>query len=233
MSSAPTPAAVAVPARAGAPGDAIAGAFWLVLVGLALPFGIAFLAGLTSLHSSSADYVLAALIILAGASIGGAGFGRYVGRRAGGDLRLCARAGALGYALPAVAAAVILGISEPLALSAATAAHFKIHVLFTLLFAPTTFAVVAVLGLSLGRGLRDRALGKVLAWKGGAAAGATFLVVDVLQDQVGRRVGAPGAAASATMVTVALISLTAAAAAAGIAMGRAIEAARASVPSDG
>ncbi len=202
---------------------AAAAALWLVLAGLVLPFGVASLAGLTHLESSVPEYVLATLIMLAGGALGGGGFGHFMGRHAGGDARRSARAAALGFALPALIAAILLGTAEPVALRLAAAGHFKIHVMFTFMFASATLAVAGVLGLVLGRTLGGERLARRTAVRGGIAAASAFLVADVAQDLLGRRVGGPGAAATATMLTVAGVCLIVAAAAAGAAMARVIE----------
>lgn len=221
---------------------AAAGIGWLVLVGLVLPFGLAFVLGFTSLDASLTEYVLASLMILLGASAGGAGFVRAVARMAGVSgvagvaggadrtglagprmFRRLAWAGALGFGPAAITAGVLLGVGEPVALRAAATWGIPIHILFPVLFVPATFAVIAVLGLAVGRALRSRRLAVALAWKAGLAAAAAFLVANVVQDLLGRRVGAPDAAATATMITVTLLGLIAAAAATGAVMAAALE----------
>lgn len=205
---------------AAARGSAFAALGWLVVAGLVLPFSIAFGAGLTGLDSSLPEYVFAGIIVLAGATLAGAAFGRRLGLLAGApDLRRMAWAGALGFGPAVIAAGILLGLAEPVALRATQGAGLSIHLLFWLLFVPAVFVVVAVTGLAFGSALRSRSLGAELALKAGLAAATNFFVAALIQHLLGRRVGGPNAAATATMVTVTLVGVVLAAPAAGAAMG--------------
>lgn len=198
---------------------ALAAAGWLVLAGTAFPFALAFIAGLTGLDSSPGEYLLAAVIFLAGATLAAAAFGRRMAELTGiPSVRRMAWACALSYPPAIVLTASLLGFGEPVALRATQSLSIPIHVLFALMFVPATFFVVAVTGLAFGRALGSRPVGVELALKAGLAAAFAFLAADVIQHVLGRRVGGPNAAATATMVTVTLVAAIAAAAAAGAVM---------------
>lgn len=203
-----------LPARA-----ALAAAGWLVMGGLVLPFALAFGAGLTGLESSPVEYLLAAIIVLAGASLAGAAFGRRLAGLTGiARGRRMAWAGALSYGPAAIISGIVLGFGEPVALGAVQRLGMPIHVLFALMFVPAVFCVVAVTALAFGVALRSRRVGVELAVKAGLVAAFAFLTADVIQHLLGRRVGGPDAAATATMVTVTLVGALASAAAAGAVM---------------
>jgi hypothetical protein len=101
-------------------------------------------------------------------------------------------------------------------------ARLPIHRAFTLLFVPTAFLIAGVGGWALGRGLRDMALAWRLWWGAGLAAGAAFLVVNLVMESAGWVVGAPGADERATMLVVMFSGNLAAALAAGAVIGRAL-----------
>ncbi len=98
--------------------------------------------------------------------------------------------------------------------------NLPLHVLYTLLFVPATFIGAFIAG-SVCAFVMDK---PALAWRMGlhcaAAAAFAFLVLNVLQDMLGRRVGGPNAAETATMITVTLVCWLAASAVFSAAMGR-------------
>ena len=65
-----------------------------------------------------------------------------------------------------------------------------------------------------------------LALRAALAGAAAFLIANVIQDLLGRRVGGPNAAETATMITVMFLSNTCAALAMTVALARALRAAR-------
>ena len=94
-----------------------------------------------------------------------------------------------------------------------------IHLVYRLLFIPAAFVVAAAGAFALGCGLRDARLGASLAAWAGLGAASAFLLINLLMDALGWRVGAPHAAERATMLVVSLLSATAAAIAAGATIG--------------
>jgi hypothetical protein len=99
-------------------------------------------------------------------------------------------------------------------------AGVPVHVIFTLLFVPATF-LVATIGCSailLVSGNRANWIRSAVLT--GLAACLSFLIVDLLLDSLGMRVGAPRAAERFTMLTVAVLGSTAAAFSAGAILGR-------------
>lgn len=101
-----------------------------------------------------------------------------------------------------------------------------IHQLFTALFVPATALVCAGMSATIGLAAGGLWLAGRLAWRGALAGAVAFLIANVLQDLLGRRVGGPNAAETATMITVMFISNTFAALAMTAAIARALRAAR-------
>ncbi len=161
--------------------------------------------------------VIPALLAVIG---GGALWGRAIARITQvGDARRMTWAGALGYGPTVILVALGLTVLENLIVEQRRVPDLPIHVVFTLLFAPAALVVAAIGALALGVALKDKALLARLAIGSGLAAGITFLVVNLLMDALGWRVGAPGAAERATMLTVMLTSNLAASLAAGAVIG--------------
>jgi hypothetical protein len=124
-------------------------------------------------------------------------------------------AGSLSFGFGVIGAANLLGGLERVLVAGHRLPGIPVHVIFTLLFVPATF-LVATLGASailLASGNRARWFLSALAT--GAGAALSFLVVDLILDALGFRVGAPRAQERATMLTVAFLSSAAAAFSAG------------------
>jgi hypothetical protein len=177
----------------------------LCLVGsLLLPFAIALMVGQSMGNPTNpprAFVVAMILLTLVSLISGSAAWGIALARIAGYSRpRRLALAGALSYGPATLAAAYLLGRIEPIVVEGAPG--LPIHVLFSLLFVPTVFVVVAVTGIAIGIALQDRRVGASTALVGGLAAALAFLIVDLLLDSLGMRVGAPRAAESATMIKV-------------------------------
>jgi hypothetical protein len=163
---------------------------------------------------------LAALPALACTIAGGALWGRAIaGIVHMGAARRMMWAGALGYAPTLLLVGITLTVLEKLIVEQRRGPDIPIHVVFTLLFTAAALVVAAVGALALGVALRRSNLMLRLAIGSGLAAGITFLVVDLMLDGVGYRVGAPGAAERATMITVVLTGNVAASLAAGDVIG--------------
>lgn len=178
-----------------------------------------------------ADVPLRPLLFLAVLALSGglagavwaAGVARLVGRRA---TRRAALAGGAGYGLASAVAVHLLTTIETRVLAHAQAgAAVSMHVVFASTFAGAAFLVVlaSVGALGAGIGLGGRAVRPALA--SAAVGGLVFLVVTLLSDGAGWRVGAPGAEARFTMVVVTAASASAtllgAGAAAAMQLGRA------------
>lgn len=95
-----------------------------------------------------------------------------------------------------------------------------IHQLYTLLFVPATFLTTAITAGGIGRAIGHTAFAVRLALQTGSAAALAYLVLNILQDLLGRRVGGPNAADTATMITVTLVCYIAAALTTSAVMGR-------------
>lgn len=161
---------------------------------------------------------LAAVPALGGFLVGGAAWGRLMGRMAGStEERRMAWAGLIGFAPITITLAVSLAIAEPYLLATT---HLAMHRLFTVLFVLSAFFIAGTSAWALGWGLRDKALAQMLFWRIGLVAAATFLAVNLLMEAAGWVVGAPGAAERATMITVTAVGNLLAAIVAGGIMGR-------------
>jgi hypothetical protein len=177
------------------------------------------LPGHSTTSPSVAHMLLAAAPALLGMLAGSAGWGVWVGRRAGAvDQRRMALAGALGFAPITITLGLALSLLEPVAVEK-LGAQFPIARLFTLFFVPTAFLIAAVGAWAIGLGLGSRRLAWALGWRAGLAAAIAFLFIDLLMELLGWRVGAPGAAERATMLTVMFVSNIGAALAAGGTIG--------------
>lgn len=145
---------------------------------------------------------IAAIPALAGFLAGGAAWGGQMGRLAGAsDTRRMAVAGMVGFGPITIILAAGLGVGEPFILES-IGSETPIHRIFTLLFVPSAFLIAGVSAYAVGRGLWDKALAVSLFWRVGLAAAVTFLLVNLVMESLGWRVGAPGAAERATMITV-------------------------------
>lgn len=116
-------------------------------------------------------------------------------------------------------AALLLGKAEEHFVQNGNTA-LPLHVLFTLLFVPAAFIGAFIIGITCGLALGRPALAWRMGLHGAVAAAFVFLVMNVLQDALGRRVGGPRAAETATMITVTLLCMTAASMAFSAALGR-------------
>jgi hypothetical protein len=95
-----------------------------------------------------------------------------------------------------------------------------IHIVYGMLFVPATFFVASASAWILGVGLRRTvAERRLLALRGGLAAAAAYLVVYLLMELAGWKVGAPNAGRRATMLVVTALGSLAAALGGGAAIG--------------
>src|SRR5919202_1374339 len=174
-------------------------------------------------------WVPIALIISCG--IGGALWGRSLGRIARYGQRRLMLAGALSFG-PAMGLAVFFLATLEGALVERHGSDMPVHVLFAVLFVGATFFVAAAVGFACGFAVGSWQLALQLALGGGLAAGGTFLVADVVQDLLGRRVGGTGAEETLTMLSVMAIGDLAAAIAGSAVIGVLLTRHRAAIPSD-
>lgn len=143
--------------------------------------------------------------------ISGAMWARQIGRIFGWQSSIkLGLVGALGVTLPIVVAITVLGILEQDLINLSFDG-WRMHILFGLLFVPTAFLITAIGTGTLGLVIGDWHLARRLALACGLTAALTFLVVMVIFDLLGMRVGAPGAAERATMMVVTLVGMWAAA----------------------
>ena len=98
-------------------------------------------------------------------------------------------------------------------------AGVPVHNIFTMLFVPATFLVAMVGGSVILLVTGNRANWFRSAVITGLAASLSFLIMDLLLDSLGMRVGAPRAAERFTMLTVAFLGSTAAAFSGGAILG--------------
>jgi len=177
------------------------------------------LPGHSTTHPALAHMLLAAAPALLGMLAGSTVWGVWMGRMAGvNDRRRMAAAGALGFAPITIALGLALALLKPVAVDR-LGAQFPISRLFTCFFVTTAFLIAGVGAWAIGLGLRDRALAWRLGRRAGVTAAITFLVVNLLLEALGWRVGGPGAAQRATMLSVMLTSNLGAALAAGAVVG--------------
>jgi len=168
--------------------------------------------------------VLSALPVLALMFAGGAFWGRALARLTGlGETRRMAWAGALTFAPGVILAGFVLNMLEVALVERGGGPDLPVHVLFTMLFVPAAFIVAGLGSLSLGIAQRDWALAIRLGLLAGFSAAFAFLVIDLLMDSLGWRVGAPGAAQRATMLTVMMLGNLGAALAGGAVVGSILE----------
>lgn len=199
---------------------ALATVFYLFgsqLVGLLAGFA---LNGLPMHLPEATKNTLSAIPVLLLMFAGGAFWGRAMARITGSaNIRRMTWAGALSFAPSVILAGIVLASLEVALVERGRGPDLPIYQLFTLLFVPAAFIVAGLGGLSLGIAHQDWALaGRLGLWAGLAGAGA-FLLVDIVMDALGWRVGAPGAAQRATMLTVMLLSNLSAALVGGAVVG--------------
>ncbi len=153
-------------------------------------------------HQTDAmNVLLSAIPAFGGVFVGGAAWGWVLGRITGVDgPRRITIAGALGFGPGAILAALVLTVLESIIVEQQQGPQLPIHNIFTLLFVPAATSVTGIGSYAIAIGARlpqPVKLGTTTALIGGAA----FLIVNLLLDSLGWRVGAPGAAERATMLT--------------------------------
>ncbi len=171
-------------------------------------------------HSTDAvNILLSAIPALGGVFTGGAAWGWSISRiTRSGESKRMAWAGALGFGPIAILAALGLTVLESIIVEQQQGPQLPIHNVFTMLFVPASAVVSGVGGYAIAVGARVTQavkLGLTIALAGGVA----FLLVNLLLDSLGWRVGAPGAADRATMLITTFSGCFAAAVVGGGVMG--------------
>lgn len=172
-------------------------------------------------HPHLARNTLSGIVLLVVVFLASRAWGKAMGRRAGcTDLARPTRVAGFVFAPVMMAAALVLGLLEPVFVRAGATRGLPIHVVFGILFVSATFLVAGVTAAAMsaatGRGARAITVGLTV----GSAAALAFLMVALGMDTLGWRVGAPRAAERATMLVVTLLGCLAAALAGGAALGR-------------
>jgi hypothetical protein len=114
-------------------------------------------------------------------------------------------AGAIVYGPFTVITILLLNEAELYFVEGAGRYLLSVHIAFAIVFTLAAAAMAALAGAAIGIALRDRRLALKLALSAGVIAGGVFLLADMVQDLLGRRVGGINAAATATMLTVMLV----------------------------
>jgi hypothetical protein len=136
-----------------------------------------------------------------------------------GHERRVAWAAALAVGPSVVLVGVSLAALESRFIRQSADVSLPIHVVFSLLFVAAVLLIAAIGGFALGSGARGVRLGASLAVRAGLSAGLAFLIIDLLMDALGWRVGGPHAGERATMLVVTTLGTIGAALAAGAALG--------------
>ena len=185
--------------------------------GAIIGVGIGVLVDRLPFHAPDQTLILLAMFPIFG---GGAIWGFLLARIYGLANRIgVSIAGSLSFGLGVIGAASLLGFLERILVEGHRLPGVPIHIVFTLLFVPATFLVATIgsAAILLVSGNRTRWFPSALT--AGVAAALSFLVVDLLLDALGFRVGAPRAAERATMLTVAFLGSAAGAFSAGAILG--------------
>ena len=153
-------------------------------------------------------------------SVAAGWWGRHMARLTGlGDERRIAWAAGLAVGPSVLLVGVSLAVAEPKLIAQSAHDGLPIHVAYSLVFVPAAVLIAASGGLALGFGARDVRLGASLAVRSGLSGGLAFLIIDLLMDALGWRVGGPNAGQRGTMVVVSTLGAIGAALAAGAALG--------------
>lgn len=136
------------------------------------------------------------------------------------DLRRAGWAGALSFGPAVMVAGLVLTVLEQRIVERGGGGSLPLHVVYGMLFVPAVFFVAAASAWIIGVGLR-RTAGeqRTLALTTGVAAAGAYLLVYLLMDLAGWKVGAPDAGRRATMLVVTGLGSLAAALAGGAAIG--------------
>jgi hypothetical protein len=147
-------------------------------------------------------------------------WGRHMARLIGlGDERRIAWATGLAVGPSVMLVGVSLALAETGLVEQSANRGLPIHVIYSFLFVPAAVLIAASGGAGLGFGARGARLGASLAVWSGLSGGLAFLIIDLLMDALGWRVGGPNAGQRATMLVVSTFGAIGTALAAGAALG--------------
>ena len=166
---------------------------------------------------------IAALTILA---IAGARWGRDMARYAGEQNERVGRTASIAFGSSVIIIGLTLSLIEPGLVARGADVGYPIHVVYRFVFVLAVLVVAGISAFALGVGMRDVRLGVSLAMRAGLTAALAFLVIDLVMDAIGWRVGAPNAARRATMLVVTALGAIGSAVAAGSVTGLTLRAAR-------
>jgi len=168
--------------------------------------------------------VVAGVAAVASMTVAGAAWGRELAPRIGGaDPRRARWAGALSFGPAVIIAALVLTMLEQRIVERGGGGTLPIHIIYGMLFVPATFFVASACAWIMGLGLgRTRAEQRTLTLTTGFAAAGAYVLVYLLMDLAGWKVGAPDAGKRATMLVVTGLGSLAAALAGGAALGAAL-----------
>jgi hypothetical protein len=156
---------------------------------------------------AAAAPALLLIMVMVGCGLAGALWGRSLARLAGlHDARRIAWASGLAFGPLTMAAMLVLTRVEFVFVEQRLMRGVPIHIIFAIAFTASAFFVTTGVALAAGWTARGRGFGLQSALCAGLAAALAFLLADMVQDLLGRRVGGPGAERTATMLTVAFIS---------------------------
>lgn len=157
------------------------------------------------------NVLLSAVLALGGVFAGGAAWGWSLARITQiAQVGRMALAGALGFGPVAILTAIGLTVLESIIVEQRQGPQLPIHNVFTMLFVPASAVISGVGGYAIAIGARVTQPVK-LAIRAALTGGIVFLLVNLLLDAQGFRVGAPGAAERATMLVTAFSGCVAAA----------------------
>ncbi len=188
-----------------------------MLTGVAVGF---LLHGLPFHAAEQTKVALASIPALTGTVSGGALWGYLLARiHRIQETKRMSVAGALSFGPSVVAAGLLLSTLERALVEVGRLPGVPIHVVFTLLFVPSTFLIAAAGGPAIAHGSRNQLQWLRFTLAAGVAAALAFLAINLAMDSIGWRVGAPRAAEQATKLTVMFLGTSAAALSAGAVLG--------------
>jgi hypothetical protein len=129
-------------------------------------------------------------------------------------------AGSLSFGLSVIGAATLLLRLERLLIAQHHLSGLPVHVIFTLLFVPATFLVATIGASTILLFSGNQTDWPRAALMTGLTAALSFLLIDLLLDNLGMRVGVPRAVERFTMLRVAFLGSTAAAFSGGAVLGQ-------------
>jgi len=191
----------------------LAGSLFLALLAGNFLFA-AFTGHMTGLLSGLSALPVVLLVLFGG----GALWGLSAAWLTGADPWRLAVTGSLAYGGAVLLVGILLELVFGLLGLLSSLVKLPIHIAFSLVFVPAAGLIASFCAYRLSEGMQRR-LQFAACLRVGLAAGAGFLIVNLVMLWLGWQVGAPGAAERSTMLTVMLLSNTGAALAGGGVLG--------------